>query len=238
MLKSGVQGNKEESQATRTPMRGWPFCGDRLDSVRMDDEFSTKRLTSKAYDRWARIWNLARHVNGAVYETTLQCLNERHQRILDVGCGTGLMNARLAASGRRVLGVDISPAMLERARQERGPLNEYVQGDAERLPAANQSFDAVVNVLSFHHYPNPARAAAEFRRVLKPGGRLVLVSLDRDSLYIRLTQNTNGWTKRLVGTSWQKTKGEIVSLLREAGFMRTEVVSIPYVIKVFAVVAE
>src|SRR5262249_30113262 len=49
-------------------------------------------------------------------------------------------------------------------------------------------FDAVVNLLSFHHYPNPSRAAAEFRRVLRPGGRLVVIAFDRTSRYITLTK--------------------------------------------------
>jgi 2-polyprenyl-3-methyl-5-hydroxy-6-metoxy-1,4-benzoquinol methylase len=76
-----------------------------------------KRRTSKAYDRWSRIWNLARYTNCGIYEATLALLDERHQRVLDVGCGTGLMSAKLAATGRRVVGVDLSPEMIARARR-------------------------------------------------------------------------------------------------------------------------
>ena len=197
-----------------------------------------KQLTSKAYNRWSRVWNLARFTNSAIYETALNLLDERHKRVLDVGCGTGLMSAKLAASGRQVCGVDISAAMIERARRKRDLKTEFVQGDAEQLPSADASFDAVINLISFHHYPNPSRAIAEFRRVLRPGGRLILVAFDRNSRYIRLAQKTNRWTKWVAGKSWQKTSGEIVPLLRGAGFSRVEVKPVRYWIKTFAVLAE
>jgi len=132
-----------------------------------------KRLTSRAYDRWSHIWELSRFTNRALYTTALGLLDACHQRVLDVGCGTGLLSAKLAATGRQVVGVDLSPAMLNRARRRNQPGLRFFRADAEELPCADGEFDAVVNLVSFHHYPNPARAAAEFRRVLRPGGRLV-----------------------------------------------------------------
>jgi ubiquinone/menaquinone biosynthesis C-methylase UbiE len=107
-----------------------------------------KRRTSKAYDRWSRIWNLARYTNCGIYEATLALLDERHQRVLDVGCGTGLMSAKLAATGRRVVGVDLSPEMIARARRSRRANLEFMQGDAEDLPLESGGFDAVI--ISFH----------------------------------------------------------------------------------------
>jgi ubiquinone/menaquinone biosynthesis C-methylase UbiE len=202
------------------------------------EEDKQKRLTSVAYNRWSHVWNLARYTNGAIYETTLSHLDERHGRILDVGCGTGLMSAKLAASGRRVCGVDISAGMVARARRRTDPSVEFVEGDAERLPFEIAGFDAVVNLISFHHYPNPSRAVAEFRRVLRPGGRLILVAFDRTSTYIRLAQKANVWTQRIAGKSWQKTSDEIVTLLRDAGFSKLTVKPVRYWIKSFVVVAE
>jgi ubiquinone/menaquinone biosynthesis C-methylase UbiE len=197
-----------------------------------------KRLTSSAYNRWALVWNLARYTNCAIYAAALAVLDQRHNKILDVGCGTGLMSARLAARGCQVVGVDISAAMLRRAQRCTSPGLQFVHGDAEKLPVQDASFDAVVNLLSFHHYPNPSRAASEFRRVLRPGGRLVLVAFDRTSRYITLTQKTNCLTKRVAGQSWQKTCAEIASLLRHAGFTRIEIKPLRYWIKAFALVAE
>ena len=211
--------------------------------MRHDDDASDgleqpKEITSSAYDRWSRVWNLARYTNGAIYETTLGLLEHRHRRILDVGCGTGLMSAKLAASGRRVLGVDISTAMIERARRTSDPRTEFIHGDAEKLPAEDCDFNAVVNLISFHHYPNPSRTVAEFRRVLRPNGRLILIAFDRNSRYIALAQKANRWTKGIAGKSWQKTSGEIVALLRDAGFTRIEITPVRYWIKTFAILAE
>jgi ubiquinone/menaquinone biosynthesis C-methylase UbiE len=202
------------------------------------EETEQKQLTSSAYNRWSRVWNLARYTNGGIYQTTLRQLDDRHQRVLDVGCGTGLMSAKLAASGRRVCGVDISAGMVERARRRGGQTVEFIQGDAERLPAEIGAFDAVINLISFHHYPNPSRAVAEFRRVLRPGGRLILVAFDRNSRYIKLAQRSNYWTKAIAGKSWQKTSDEIVTLVRAAGFSQVEVKPVPYWIKTFAIIAE
>ena len=198
----------------------------------------SNRITSNAYDRWSRVWNLARYTNGAIYNTTLQLLEHRHRRVLDVGCGTGLMSARLAASGRHVLGVDISMAMIERARRMSDTRMTFLHGDAEKLPAEDRAFDAVVSLISFHHYPNPTRTVAEFRRVLRPNGRLVLIAFDRNSRYIALAQKTNRWIKSLAGKSWQKTSDEIVTLLRDAGFTRIEIKPVRYWIKTFAILAE
>jgi len=197
-----------------------------------------KQLTSRVYNRWSLVWDFARYTNHSIYKTALELLEHQHRKVVDVGCGSGLMSAKLAASGRRVVGVDISPVMIERARRRNEPGIAFVHGDAEKLPAADGEFDAVVNLISFHHYPDPLRAAAEFRRVLRPGGRLVLVAFDRSSLYIRSAQWMNRWLKPIAGMSWQKTSDEIKALLQEAGFSKIEARPVRYWIKTFALVAE
>jgi ubiquinone/menaquinone biosynthesis C-methylase UbiE len=106
------------------------------------------------------------------------------------------------------------------------------------LPFESGSFDAVVNLISFHHYPHPEQALAEFRRVLRPGGRLVLIAFDRNSHYIKLAQRVNPWTKWIAGTSWQKTGIEVSTLVGAAGFAHIEVKRVCYWIKTFAIVAE
>jgi ubiquinone/menaquinone biosynthesis C-methylase UbiE len=199
---------------------------------------SEKRLTAAAYDRWSHVWNLARYTNQAIYRTALELLDARHHTVLDVGCGTGLMTAKLARSGRRVAAVDLSAAMIARARCRYGLAADFIEADAEDLPFDDDAFDAVVNLISFHHYPDPQRAVAEFRRVLRRDGRLVLIAFDRGSRYIALAQRMNAWTKRVAGRSWQKTPAEICTLLSAAGFRRIEVRPVPYWIRTFAIVAE
>lgn len=199
---------------------------------------SEKRLTAAAYDRWSHVWNLARYTNQAIYRTALELLDGRHHTILDVGCGTGLMSAKLARSGRRVAAVDLSAAMVARARRRYVLAADFIEADAEDLPFDDDAFDAVVNLISFHHYPDPQRAVAEFRRVLRRGGRLVLIAFDRRSRYIAVAQRMNAWTKRVAGRSWQKTPAEIYTLLSATGFTRVEVRPVPYWIRTFAIIAE
>jgi ubiquinone/menaquinone biosynthesis C-methylase UbiE len=197
-----------------------------------------KRLTAGAYNWWSRVWDLARFTNGAIYDAALDSLEPTHQRALDVGCGTGILSARLAATGRHVLGVDLSPAMIRQARRKQTANLDFAIGDAERLPVAGQSFDAVVSLISFHHYPHPDRALAEFHRALRPGGRLVLVIFDRNSRYIELAQRVNRWTKPIAGRTWQKTADEALELVRAAGFGHIETIPVPYWIKTLAIVAD
>lgn len=108
--------------------------------------------------------------------------------ILDVGCGTGVFAARLRAAfpQTRVCGVDLVKGMLTRGNSRWRAHAAHVhpvQGDSEHLPFASGSFDVVTCANSFHHYPNQAGAIQEMRRVLRPGGQLLLIDGYRDSPY-------------------------------------------------------
>ncbi|WP_171246556.1 class I SAM-dependent methyltransferase [Isoptericola sediminis] len=99
----------------------------------------------------------------------------RGRRILDVGCGTGPLTAELRDRGAEVTGLDGSPAMIELAREHLGddvPL--HVADLAEPLPFADDTFDDVVASLVLHYLEDWAGPLAEIKRVLKPGGRLLL----------------------------------------------------------------
>ncbi|MBM6774575.1 class I SAM-dependent methyltransferase [Olsenella profusa] len=97
-------------------------------------------------------------------------------RLLDLGCGTGALAERVFAEvpGARVTGIDLAPGMVGAARSRLGDRAEIRLGDAERLPFHEASFDAVWCNDSFHHYPDPDRAAFQAWRVLAPGGVLVI----------------------------------------------------------------
>jgi len=89
--------------------------------------------------------------------------------ILDIGCGTGAMSARIGRWGR-VVSADFSPLALQFSRR-RG-LRHLVGADAMRLPLAGDSFDILVAMDMLEHLPDDRRALCEFFRVLKPGGRV------------------------------------------------------------------
>lgn len=100
------------------------------------------------------------------------------ERVLDVGCGTGIV-ARLAAEAvgpeGRVAGLDVEPGMLAVARSAVAGLNiEWIEASAESIPLAEESVDVVLCQMSLQFVPDRARAVDEMRRVLAPDGRLVL----------------------------------------------------------------
>lgn len=100
-------------------------------------------------------------------------------RVLELGCGPGHLAVRLVRDqGLDVVGLDLDPAMIERARlgaqRLDGARPEFVVGDAASLPFGDAEFDAVVSTLSLHHWTDPAGASAEIARVLRPGGRVLV----------------------------------------------------------------
>jgi demethylmenaquinone methyltransferase / 2-methoxy-6-polyprenyl-1,4-benzoquinol methylase len=100
---------------------------------------------------------------------------------LDVACGSGKLTAelaRLAGPGGRVVGLDFSPQMLEVARRDHPGL-EFVEGDALELPFDDAGFDASTIAFGLRNLANPVRGMREMLRVLRPGGRAVVLEFVR-----------------------------------------------------------
>ncbi len=97
----------------------------------------------------------------------------------DLGCGTGQVPEVLAPCVRRVIAVDDSAAMLQAARRRLRAREdvELRRGRLEALPIDDGALDAAACVLVLHHVPDPGRALAEAARVLRPGGRLLVVDM-------------------------------------------------------------
>ena len=91
-------------------------------------------------------------------------------RLLEVACGTGHVSATAMARGAIAVGIDFVAGMIAEARR-RDPGIEFREGDAEALPFADESFDAVVCSFGVHHFGRPEKAMAEAYRVLAAGGR-------------------------------------------------------------------
>lgn len=103
----------------------------------------------------------------------------RDDVVLDVACGPGLVVEAFAQVAAHVTGVDLTPAMIERAREHtRECANVTLQSaDVTTLPFSEASFSIVVSRLAFHHFLEPARVLSEMLRVCKPGGRVVVQDL-------------------------------------------------------------
>ena len=101
--------------------------------------------------------------------------------VLDVACGPGLVVCAFASRVRHAIGIDLTPAMIERARaleREKGLRNvEWRVGDVLPLPFAGESFTITVSRYSFHHFLDPLAVLAEMKRVTAPGGRVVVADV-------------------------------------------------------------
>lgn len=106
----------------------------------------------------------------------------RDERILDIGCGEGTYNYRIALRGARVFGFDLNRDQLRRAAaSHKTPSTGFFCADASALPLRPEQFDTVMSLCVFEHLPDDRQTLREMWRVLRPGGR-ILLTLDSLSL--------------------------------------------------------
>lgn len=161
------------------------FVTARLDEVRRlldDDELAGHQgvlyeegATANAYRQWASNYD---DPGNGLFDLDEPIVYEIADMLpigtaLDAACGTGRFTAHLVEGGHQVLGVDSSPAMLEQARR-RVPDAMFALGDLHHLPVADDSQGLVLNGLALSHVDHLAPVLAEFARVLRPGGHLIL----------------------------------------------------------------
>ena len=175
----------------------------------------------------------------AVYQTpdvvaqrhaTLQALALRPgERVLDVGSGPGFLVAEMAEQvgpAGHVTGLDISDSMVALARQRcaHGPIasrTTIVKGDAAALPFPSGSFDAGVATQVYEYVPNISAALAELHRVLRPGGRALILDTDWDSVVwhahdpARMRRVLTAWNERFADPYLPRT---LARRLGDAGF--------------------
>jgi SAM-dependent methyltransferase len=136
----------------------------------------THRATWAAGD-YAQV---AEHIDEAPPRDLLDRVDIRPgEDVLDVATGTGNVALRAAAAGARVVGLDLAPELFAAARKraaDQGVSVEWVEGDAEKLPFPNASFDHVLSVFGVQFAPRHEVAAAELARVCRPGGDVGLVN--------------------------------------------------------------
>src|ERR687885_1431041 len=111
--------------------------------------------------------------------------------VLDVACGTGNATIPAARTGARVTGLDFAPGLLEIARERAADAMveiEFVEGDAQQLPFGDGSFDRVVSTFGHMFAPDHRRTADEMKRVLRPGGVIVVACWTPDGSIGRMNE--------------------------------------------------
>jgi len=147
------------------------------------DKIRYKAIERETYSRKARSYE--KH-GAAIFEALASPLLDAAQlkpgyKILDIACGVGIPSlkaAELVAPTGSVIGVDLAPGMIDLARTRATRLGltniSFQEGDAEGLPFADESFDAVLCHLGLIHFTDRIKALSEMRRVLKPEGRVAI----------------------------------------------------------------
>src|SRR6266568_3061685 len=135
----------------------------------------------RMFDRIAPVYDAMNHTMTAGLDRrwrrlTAEAVVRPGYDVLDACCGTGDLAVAAARVGGRVTGLDFSEAMLERARRK-APDLDWVRGDLLQLPFAAASFDAATVGFGVRNVDDLARALAELRRVLRPGGRVGILEI-------------------------------------------------------------
>jgi len=145
---------------------------------------SHRDLIVEQFTRQATPFSTARTIANeeALRRLIEACAARPEDTLLDVACGGGLVVCAFAEIVRRAEGIDITPAMLDRARAlaaEKGLTNtHWRQGDVLPLPYPDASFTLVTSRFTFHHFQDPLGVLREMTRVCAPGGRIAVVDTD------------------------------------------------------------
>lgn len=150
------------------------------------------------FDKIARDYDRMNHLMTAGLDRRWRksAVQGLHGKVLDVACGTGDMAVELLRQGCSVTGVDLSKEMMAIAKRK-APQAEYSLADVERLPFGDATFDAVTCAFGVRNFVHLEQGLGEMLRVLKPGGRMVILELATpDSAIIRPFYNL--YTKHII----------------------------------------
>lgn len=191
----------------------------RLQVALADRRTKSQEFFSSSAGQWDRVRDEL--FGDRFHLAALAAFAEREWTVGDLGCGTGTVSAALAPFVARVVAVDGSAAMLQAAKKRLQGFDniDLRRGELESLPIDDRRLDAATLMLVLHHVPEPERALVEASRVLKPGGRVVLVDMlphDRESY------------RQQMGHVWLGFSDEHVRrLLAATGFEEVRIVSLP-----------
>ena len=141
---------------------------------------STKTIQGKLWSIAPQYWS--KHFEPwflPMYRKVLEQLELSNDKLLlDAGCGSGLFSYMAIQAGAQVVGVDAAPGLLEVAKQ-RNPQNNFLEEDLEALPFVEDTFHVVTGFNSLQYGGDFEKALLEAKRVLKPGGKLVIAIWDK-----------------------------------------------------------
>lgn len=186
-------------QVSREQIAEWPSV--RQDELRLqrclqDRADDTRKFFTGAAHEWDQ---LRRSLYGDEFSWhAMVALISANTVVADLGCGTGQLLHALAPYVRRAIGVDNTPAMLNAAgkRLAHEKNVELLQGDLEALPIESGSVDAAISVLALSYVAEPSHCVAEMARILKVGGRAVIVDVtqhDREEFRVSMGQSRLGF---------------------------------------------
>jgi SAM-dependent methyltransferase len=140
-------------------------------------------------------------------------------RVADLGCGEGYLTIEASRWASRVIAIDRSKPVLERARdlaRRRRVRNvTWRRGEIERVPIADETVDVAILSQALHHADNPARALAEAARIVVPGGRVLVLDL---------REHDQEWVRKRLGDKWQGfPDAHLAQLLKDAGLSHVSV---------------
>jgi ubiquinone/menaquinone biosynthesis C-methylase UbiE len=150
---------------------------------------------------------------------------------VDIGCGTGIYTVELAQRSARVIGLDPSMEMITIAQEklrQAGLTGHFICGSAEALPFGSGKFDLALAVTSLCFVHSPDRAIEEMRRVLRPGGRLVLGELNRFSTWTLLRRLKGLFRETIYNQAHFWSRLELEGLLQAQGFHSSTVRTLLY----------
>lgn len=177
-----------------------PWVTANQDELRLDELLRQKQSDSQAFFAGAAAeWDKLRtELYGRSFSrSAMLALLPQDWIVADLGCGTGQVAAELACCVKQVIGVDNSAAMLKAARRRTVDLTnvDLRRGNLEELPINDGSCDAAMLLLALTYVPEPAPVMLETSRILKPGGRAVIVDLlphDREDFRLQMGQQRAG----------------------------------------------
>lgn len=200
----------------------WPAL--HQDELRLRSRLQQKHADTQAFfASSASQWDQLRHeLYGSTFESMAQiALLPSHWTVADLGCGTGHICTSLAKVVSQVIGIDESPAMLKAARQRLSDCEnvQLQRGDLHAIPIDDATCDAAMLTLVLTYLTQPAEVIAQMKRILKPGGKAVIVDIllhDQEDFRRKMGQQNMGYQTV-----------QIKKMLQAAGFADINISELP-----------